>query len=296
MLKTIIQTMRPPFLILTLSCVWLGIAVARYGNPELTFDSSTVLLILYGALNAHISVNMFNEYLDFSSGLDLETERTPFSGGSGGLPENPAAKSWVLGIAVLTLLQTIATGVYFIMHVGIGLLWIGLPGIALILAYTTWINRMAWLCLISPGLAFGPLMVLGTEYVLTGSVSMSGALASSVPFFMTNNLLLMNQLPDIAADKKAGRRHFAIRYSFNTSLLVYFLMGLAAILIVITAVIVEQLPQESLLTLLFILPWYFIFQGIRSYAPRIQAMLPFMGMNVAVAILSPAVLGVSLWF
>jgi len=44
------------------------------------------MLALLGAFLAHVSVNTLNEYYDFKSGLDLETIRTPFSGGSGALP------------------------------------------------------------------------------------------------------------------------------------------------------------------------------------------------------------------
>ena len=47
-----------------------------------------LILALAGGLLAHISVNALNEYLDFTSGLDLTTLRTPFSGGSGTLPAN----------------------------------------------------------------------------------------------------------------------------------------------------------------------------------------------------------------
>ena len=42
-------------------------------------------LVLVGGTAAHISVNALNEYLDFRSGLDARTVRTPFSGGSGAL-------------------------------------------------------------------------------------------------------------------------------------------------------------------------------------------------------------------
>ena len=38
---------------------------------------------------AHTSVNALNEYQDFKSGLDLITVKTPFSGGTKSLPENP---------------------------------------------------------------------------------------------------------------------------------------------------------------------------------------------------------------
>ena len=39
------------------------------------------VLAFIGLLLAHISVNTLNDYFDYRSGIDLETRRTPFSGG-----------------------------------------------------------------------------------------------------------------------------------------------------------------------------------------------------------------------
>ena len=85
--KTVVLSMRVPFLALTFVCVFLGAStvVANQANVNLTL----LILALFGALLAHISVNTLNEYFDFKSGLDLETIKTQFSGGSGALPQNP---------------------------------------------------------------------------------------------------------------------------------------------------------------------------------------------------------------
>jgi 1,4-dihydroxy-2-naphthoate octaprenyltransferase len=40
-------------------------------------------LLLAGVVLAHISVNLFNEYSDYKTGIDFNTHRSPFSGGSG---------------------------------------------------------------------------------------------------------------------------------------------------------------------------------------------------------------------
>ena len=83
------QTTRPPFLLLTPICVLLGMSL--HLEVANWFTQTIPLLILIGALAAHVSVNALNEYFDFRSGLDLKTTRTPFSGGSGALPNNPSA-------------------------------------------------------------------------------------------------------------------------------------------------------------------------------------------------------------
>ena len=85
--KFLLDPMRLPFLILTPACVVLGLATAIWTSGQINWFH--FVLVLIGALSAHISVNTFNEYFDFKSGLDANTKRTPFSGGSGRLPETP---------------------------------------------------------------------------------------------------------------------------------------------------------------------------------------------------------------
>ena len=72
--KAILQSIRIPFLILTPVCVLLGISIVVFNQHNV--DNTIAILILLGALSAHISVNTLNEYLDFKSGLDLITKKT----------------------------------------------------------------------------------------------------------------------------------------------------------------------------------------------------------------------------
>ena len=74
---------RAPFLLLPVTLVALGAAA---GASDGAFDVTRTLLALVGLVALHVAVNAFNEVSDFRSGIDLETERTPFSGGSGTLP------------------------------------------------------------------------------------------------------------------------------------------------------------------------------------------------------------------
>jgi len=86
-LKLLLDPMRLPFLVLTPACVVLGLGTAVWTDG--TVNWFHFLLVLIGAISAHISVNAFNEYFDYKSGLDEKTQRTPFSGGSGRLQQDP---------------------------------------------------------------------------------------------------------------------------------------------------------------------------------------------------------------
>ena len=98
--RTLFQSMRPSFLILSPVCVFLGASTAISATGSV--DASALTLIVIGALCAHISVNTLNEYVDFKSGLDLITIKTPFSGGSGALPGDPAMANMVLAAGLVT--------------------------------------------------------------------------------------------------------------------------------------------------------------------------------------------------
>src|SRR4030043_346457 len=82
-IKTWFFETRPSFLLLTPLNFFVGLAVAYV---EGSYDTSRALLGLIGIMLAHIAMNVINDYFDYSSGLDLSTTRTPFSGGSGVLP------------------------------------------------------------------------------------------------------------------------------------------------------------------------------------------------------------------
>jgi 1,4-dihydroxy-2-naphthoate octaprenyltransferase len=139
MINTVLKTMRPSFLVLTLACVFLGFCTSFATGT--TINSTLLALIFIGAMSAHISVNMLNEYHDFKSGLDFKTKKTPFSSGSGALPNNPKIAKGVLFFGLLALFITIAIGIYFITTIGGAILPIGLVGLVLIVTYTQWLNR-----------------------------------------------------------------------------------------------------------------------------------------------------------
>jgi len=211
--------MRLPFLILTPACVLLGASTAAWTGHELNLLN--LALVLIGAVSTHISVNALNEYDDFKSGLDLKTEPTPFSGGSKALPDNPHKAHIGLITGLITFVTAVLIGIYFIYIRGFWLLPLGAFGLIIVAAYTRWITKNSFLCLIAPGLGFGPLMVMGTDFVLTGSYSSAAFVASMVPFFLVSDLLLLNQFPDVTADKGVGRKHLPIAIGRKASVKVY---------------------------------------------------------------------------
>ncbi len=290
--KPIIQSMRGPFLVLTPVCVFLGVSTVVANQATVNFQ--LLALALLGALLAHISVNTFNEYLDFKSGLDLTTTRTPFSGGSGALPGNPGAAGAVFAVGGLSLIATLAIGIFFVRHSGMGIIPIGAAGLVLITTYTGWINTRPLLCLIAPGLGFGFLMVGGTYFVLAGAYAPLPWVVAAVPFFLVNNLLLLNQYPDIQADIRVGRRHVPIAYGTKCSNWLYAGFALATVAVITACVMMDYFPTLSLIALLPMPLAFFAWSGAMKYGEQIGGHPQYMAANVAVTLLTPLLLGVSL--
>lgn len=291
-LKTILQTIRPSFLVLTPVCVFLGLSTAISIQSQI--DYLLFCIVLLGAISAHISVNTLNEYYDFKSGLDLKTLKTPFSGGSGALPGKPEMATAVLIIGLTTLLLTIAIGIYLALLQGLQILPIGLLGVVLIVTYTQWLNRLPLLCLIAPGLGFGILMVLGTHVILTGDYSSFAWFISLVPFFLVNNLLLLNQYPDIKADASVGRHTFPIAFGLQKSNAVYTVFLIAAYSLILFFIINGSIPNLGLIALIPMAFSLFSLSGSIKHTSNIGGFPVFMATNVAAAILTPLLLGVSI--
>ena len=291
--KDFLGPMRVPFLILTPACVVLGIATAAYSGSHI--NPVHILLVMLAALCTHISVNAFNEYDDFKSGLDARTQRTPFSGGSGTLQANPAMARTALATALITIGVVILTGIYFTWYHGFAILPLGLLGILIIVAYTPWLTRNPLLCLIAPGIGFGPLMVMGTHFALTGQYSWTAFVASLVPFFLVSNLLLLNQFPDVEADKTVGRRHFPILIGRHLSSIIFSTFLVLTYIAIVAGVILSILPVACLLglaTLFLAIP---LLKGSITHAEDIQQLIPFMGNNVLVNLLTPVLVALGMY-
>ena len=292
-LSVLLKTSPPPFLMLTPVCIFLGISTSLATQSSISYF--LIILILTGALSARISVNILNEYFDFKSGLDFKTRITPFRGGSGALPSNPELAGLVLKAGLALLIVTVIIGIYLSLQRSIQILPIGLMGVTLLTTYTPWLNRSPVLCLVTPGLGFGVLMVVGTHVILTGQhAHLLPWLVSLPPFFLINNLLLLNQYPDMAADASVGRKTFPIAFGLKTSTRVYAIFLLAAGLCVPLLIAAQVLPRQSLLALTSLSLALFSLIGAVKYS-RTPADRPrHMAANVAAAILTPLALGISI--
>ncbi|MCU0240957.1 MAG: prenyltransferase [Vicinamibacteria bacterium] len=244
------QETRPHFLVLSLILALLGGAVAATFGA---FTWSATLLAGLGVLLLHASVNTLNDYEDFKSGLDLRTQRTQFSGGSGILPAGLMTPAQVRALGLGAFLLTVPIGAYFFYQRGLGILPLLAFGAVAVLFYTTHLQRVGFgLAEITAGLGLGTLPVLGIAYVNNGLYDPRSIFAAVPSGLLVLNLLLMNEFPDRDADATVGRRTLPIHIGWRGAAIVYTLACVLTYAWIVTGVALGIWKAWALLALLTI--------------------------------------------
>lgn len=290
-----LQVARGRFLPLTLSCVTLGLGLALPPDQSASLPLGEALLVLIGALAAHVAVNALNEHGDYRSGLDLRTRRTAFSGGSGTLVAHPHLLGRALLLGIGSLLTCVLIGLFFLLRqpqLLATLAPLGLTGLLLVIAYTPWLTRHPWLCLFAPGLGFA-LMVLGARLVVGGPLDSRDLLLTLVPLLLCNNLLLLSQFPDIDADRTVGRRTLPMHIGCARALYVALAHWLAAYGVLLVALWQRDLAGAALglLTLPLALRAAWL---LRRDPLKPQRLLSALALNAAVSVGTPLLMAVGL--
>ena len=137
-------------------------------------------------------------------------------------------------------------------------------------------------------------MVVGTYFTQTGEYSLTAGLASLVPGFLVSNLLLLNQFPDIEADKVAARRHLPIAFGRQFSARVYAVLMLATYVSLAVAVSFSVLPLTALIGLLALPLAAKTVMGVLKNYDDTEKLLPFLGLNIQVILLTTLLTGVGI--
>ncbi|MCJ7629194.1 MAG: prenyltransferase [Longimicrobiales bacterium] len=240
--KTYAALARAPFLLLPVTLVICGAGAAAY---EGAVHWVPTLLALVGLVAVHIAVNALNEWSDMRRGIDLNTVRTPFSGGSGTLPAGKAPVEAALRLGLFFALVGLAIGIWFYFQIGPSFLPFLFFGAVFVMGYTDALARMG-IGEVAAGLGLGGMAVSGVAMVQEGMLG-SVALAASVPaFLMTFNLLLLNEFPDEAADREGGRRNLVLMFGRRAAALIYALAALLVPVWIVGAVVAGIFPAWAL--------------------------------------------------
>jgi 1,4-dihydroxy-2-naphthoate octaprenyltransferase len=233
---------RAPFLVLPFTLVAAGAAAGAY---EGTFAWRPTLLALVGLVALHAAVNALNEASDMETGIDLRTQRTPFSGGSGTLPSGAlSARATRIFAYALAALGGLVGG-YFALQLGLSFVLLMALGAAAVLFYSDVFARTGT-GEVFAGLGLGALPVWGAAWV-QGRPPGPAALWAGVPaFFMTFDLLLLNEFPDEEADRAGGRRNLVLLFGRRSAARIYAAAGLLTPATIVAGVALQALPPHAL--------------------------------------------------
>jgi len=197
---------RPKFLLVSVALALLGTSLAWQNG---IFSLRYAVLAFTGLLLWQISMQVLNDYFDYRSGVDLRTRRTPFSGGSGILPARLLRPESVLTFGLLSFALAVPIWVYLIIVKGLLLLPLIGVGAVCILVYTPFLAKWR-LGEISSGLGLGILPILMFYFVQTGAYTAEAVVAAIPAGMLIFNVHLLNEFPDVEADKAGGDKTLPI--------------------------------------------------------------------------------------
>ncbi len=232
-LKLWIRAVRAPFFTATIVPILLGAVIAWgdlfHAGMRSAWNWSLFWLILIGGILAHAGTNLANDYFDHTSNNDeINQNFSPFNGGSRVIQAGLLKPYKVLWAALISFGLTIAIGLYLNKTVSGSyfgnslLIYLGFLGVALGAFYTWDPLRLGYRGLgeFSIALGFGPIMVLGTHFVLTQPLTHNHLalwhwqkpLLASIPIAILIMLVVwINQFQDLQADAQVGKNTWVVR-------------------------------------------------------------------------------------
>lgn len=206
MLSSWLRAIRARFLLASIIAVSVGLALSWWKFQQ--FDLFYALLTYAGVLCLHASVDLMNDYWDYKRGIDKLTKRTPFSGGTGVLPENLLKPSSVYAAGLAFLAIGTSIGIYFVAVRGIT--------IAIILAFAVLAIYFYSTSIVNAGLGElfvaikGAMIVLGTLFVQAAQITVEPLYVGAIIGLLSASVLFVNSFPDYDADRAKGRRTLVI--------------------------------------------------------------------------------------
>ncbi|MFN2381154.1 MAG: prenyltransferase [Guyparkeria sp.] len=247
-LKRHLAATRPAFLLLALVAVGIGLATSH--TTGLALDPVWAALTLLGAVALHAAANVHNDYADDVNGSDAANHdrQSPFTGGSRMIQAGAMTRRETRQFARWLYAMTIAIGTILLIPGGWPLLILGLGGLLIAWAYSgppLSLNAKGG-GEIAVGIGFGILIPLGADIVQRGAFHAMPLAAGTGFALITASLLLINQFPDVRADRLAGKHHWVVRLGPRRARHVFLITTTAAYLTPIILVAAGLLPVTAL--------------------------------------------------
>jgi len=223
-----VQASRPPFFVATLVPLLVGWVLARSSGPH----PGRFLLVVAACFMVHLATNLANDYFDDAIGADSGES----IGGSRVIQEGKISRRAVVRAIVVLYALACAIAVYLVATLHLpAILPFVLFAFFSSLFYVAPPVRYGYHGLgeLFVGINMGPIMVVGTYWVIAGSPSWK-ALYISIPIgLMVASILYYQSLPDMKTDLAAGKLTLSVKLGKKkaaTGLVLFFIAIYASIL------------------------------------------------------------------
>lgn len=213
-------------------------------HTHATYNWQLGVLAIVGAIIFHAGGNLLSDLNDFKKGVDQIDKQGGTDSLTGGL--FTAKQILLYGSSLIAV--GILLGVYLVSQTGKELLWIGVIGTIGAVFYSFFKYRALGDFLIF--IIYGPTIMLGTGYVMIGSIDWNLFLVSLPMTFITVNVLHANNTRDQRSDRYAEIKTFAMLLGTKASVYHYYFLTGLSYLSVIVMVVFNILPLATLATLL----------------------------------------------
>jgi 1,4-dihydroxy-2-naphthoate octaprenyltransferase len=242
-----IKALRAPFLAGSLIPVIIG---AAFGFAEKSMSFHLFLITALGVSSLHLGANLLNDYYDAKGSDPINVRLTPFSGGSRVIQDRKIAPWLILLMASSFFVLGSGAGIWLVYLKRPLVIAIGLLGLL-----AGWAYSAPPLQLMSRGwgeilifFAFGPLITLGTYYVMSGSLSWPAFALGFPQGFFIAGVIWINQFPDYQADRDAAKKNLVVRLGPAVSRYIYCAIMILAFLIVFFLISIVGLPYLIMLS------------------------------------------------
>lgn len=246
---------RPPFLTASILPVLAGTAWgASVAN---SVDLVAGLLALLATIAVHAGSNVYNDVSDELNGTDRINEEHihPFTGGSRFIQNGVLTLQQMRRWALLLFAAGIVLGAALIALKGIGVLFLGLAGIALGALYSLPAVQLSGRGFgeTAVAVAFGILPVCGAAWLQSGIVDLTVVLISIPISCWVAAILLINEVPDRIADEQVGKRTWVVRFGRGGTRRIYLLLHTLAAIAGLVLVLQRVFPWWAVVVPLLLL-------------------------------------------
>lgn len=245
--KLWLQATRPfSFTASIIPVLFAAVSALSFHTAEITWILLPV--VLFGALLFHIGANLMSDYFDFKYGVDAKDT----FGGSRVLVENLLPPKQILNAGLLSFAIGFVLGLILVYVRGYEVLLMGLGGLFCGLFYTLTRKGLKYIALgdLAVFIAFGPLLVIGSYFSLTGTYPFSIIILSLPIGFLVVAILHANNTRDIYNDARVKIKTLPIIIGLGGAKFFYYFLVFGAYLLVGVFIFLNLIKPWALLVLL----------------------------------------------